>query len=83
MTSSKVSKVSWASPRAAQALILAAKVRALLQGRYNVAFEDLERVALPCLRHRLILNFEGEAEGIRSDAIIDALLAEVPRGGDK
>src|SRR5687768_5866884 len=51
------------SPRGAQALILAAKIRALLQGRFNVAFEDVQHVAVPALRHRILLNFEGEAEG--------------------
>ncbi|TMJ11132.1 MAG: MoxR family ATPase, partial [Bacillati bacterium ANGP1] len=58
------------SPRGVQALILAAKVRALIAGRANVAFSDLKVLALPALRHRLILNFEGEAEGIDPDAII-------------
>lgn len=67
-----------ASPRGAQALILAAKVRALLEERYHVAFEDLRAVALPCLRHRLILNFEGEAEGISLDEILRDILAHTP-----
>ncbi len=67
-----------ASPRAAQALILSAKVRALLDGRYNVAFEDLAAVAHPCLRHRLILNFEGEAEGVTTDQVIDEMMKSVP-----
>jgi MoxR-like ATPase len=67
-----------ASPRGGQALILAGKVRALLAGRFNVAFEDLQRVAPPALRHRLILNFEGEAEGLSTDAIIDDILRHVP-----
>ncbi|MBI3976195.1 MAG: MoxR family ATPase [Armatimonadetes bacterium] len=67
-----------ASPRGAQALLLAAKVRALIQGRANVAFEDLRALALPALRHRLILNFEGEAEGIDPDEIIRNVLAETP-----
>jgi MoxR-like ATPase len=58
------------SPRGAQALILAAKVRALLQGRYNVAFDDVDMVAPSALRHRLILNFEGEAEGITTDSLV-------------
>ena len=52
------------SPRGAQTLTLAAKVRALLSGRYNVSFEDIRRVYLPAMRHRVILNFEAEAEGI-------------------
>lgn len=63
-----------ASPRGAQALVLGGKVRALLDGRYNVAFEDVEAIAHPALRHRIILNFEGEAEGISTDRIIDEIL---------
>jgi MoxR-like ATPase len=59
-----------ASPRGAQAMILGSKIAALLDGRYNVSFEDLEALALPSLRHRLILNFEGEAEGITTDEVI-------------
>jgi len=66
------------SPRGAQALVLTGKVRALLDGRYNVAFDDVKAVALPSLRHRLILNFEGEAEGIVTDQIIADLLSKVP-----
>ena len=62
------------SPRGAQALILASKVRAILDSRYNVAREDIQSVALPSLRHRLILSFEGEAEGIDPDMIIENLL---------
>jgi MoxR-like ATPase len=62
------------SPRGAQALILAGKVRALLEGRFNVAFEDIEWVARPALRHRIILNFEGQAEGIDTDDLIESLL---------
>lgn len=68
-----------ASPRGAQAIILGAKVNALFNGRYNVAFSDVEAVILPAFRHRLILNFEGEAEGITSDAVIEAILKEVKR----
>ena len=56
-----------ASPRGAQTLALAAKVRALLEGRYNVSFEDVRRVYLPALRHRVILNFEAQAEAIDTD----------------
>ena len=55
-----------ASPRGAQTMALAAKVRALLEGRYNVSFEDVRRVYLPAMRHRVILNFEAQAEGIAS-----------------
>ncbi len=58
------------SPRGAQAIILAAKIHALLQGRYNVAYDDVDHVAMPALRHRIILNFEGEAEGVSSDTLI-------------
>lgn len=63
-----------ASPRGAQTLILAGKIKAILDGRYNVAREDIQAVALPGLRHRLILNFEGEAEGVDPDQIIQHLL---------
>jgi len=63
-----------ASPRGLQAIILAAKIRALLEGRYAVAIDDIRAVAAPALRHRLILNFEGEAEGVKADAIIAEIL---------
>ena len=66
------------SPRGAQTLILAGKVRALAQGRFNVSFEDLQSAALPALRHRLIPNFEAEAEGITTDHIIEQILRDVP-----
>jgi len=66
-----------ASPRGAQALVGGAKVRALLDGRFNVAVEDLRAVAMPALRHRLILNFEGEAEGITADAVVRIVLDSV------
>ncbi len=66
-----------ASPRAAQALILGGKVTALLAGRYNVAFEDLRAVAPAALRHRILLNFEGQAEGVSSDDVAAAVLKEV------
>lgn len=62
------------SPRGAQSLILAAKVRALLQGRFHASFEDVNFVARPALRHRMILNFEGQAEGIEADTLIEELL---------
>jgi MoxR-like ATPase len=65
------------SPRGAQALVLAGKIQALLDGRFNVAIDDVRAVALPSLRHRIILNFEGEAEGITSDAIVRAILDAV------
>jgi MoxR-like ATPase len=66
-----------ASPRGMQALILAGKILALLDGRYNVAFDDLRAAALPALRHRLILNFEAQAEGISTDSVISELLAVI------
>jgi len=66
-----------ASPRGAQALLLGAKVKALLDGRFAVATEDIRSVALPALRHRIILSFEGEAQGIATDQIIDELLQSV------
>jgi MoxR-like ATPase len=61
------------SPRGAQALVLAAKAHALLHGRYNVAFEDLEAALLPALRHRFQLNFEGEAEGVSAERLLESL----------
>jgi MoxR-like ATPase len=66
-----------ASPRGAQALVLAGKVRALLEGRYNVSFEDIRRVYLPALRHRVLLNFEAQAENIASDTVLAHILNEV------
>jgi MoxR-like ATPase len=66
-----------ASPRGLQALILGAKIRAILDNRYHVARDDLKTMALPVLRHRMILNFEGQAEGISSDDVIQKLLADV------
>ena len=66
-----------ASPRGAQALVLAAKIRALLDGRYNVAYDDIMSVAPAALRHRLILNFEGEAEGVGADAIVRDVLTRL------
>src|SRR5919204_64310 len=74
-----------ASPRGAQSLVLAAKVRALLQGRYNVSFEDIRSAYLPALRHRVLLNFEAQAENIPSDQVLAGILNEVkekaPEGG--
>ena len=63
-----------ASPRGAQALVLGAKVRALAEGRYNVSAEDIKRMAVPALRHRVILNFEGEAEGVDTDSLIGQIV---------
>jgi MoxR-like ATPase len=68
-----------ASPRGAQALILGAKITALFAGRVNVAFEDVAAVAPAALRHRLLLNFEGQAEGMTTDQIIAELLTAVPQ----
>jgi MoxR-like ATPase len=67
-----------ASPRAAQAIILAAKIHAVLGGRFNVAFDDVRRVVLPALRHRLILNYEAEAKGMTADRVVAELLSAVP-----
>jgi MoxR-like ATPase len=62
------------SPRGAQALVLGAKVRALTEGRYNVSVEDIRAMALPALRHRVILNFEGEAQGVDVDDLVTQVL---------
>jgi MoxR-like ATPase len=71
--------IRWgASPRGAQTVALASKVRALLEGRYNVSFEDVRRVYLPAMRHRVLLNFEAQAEGIESDQVLLDLLEGVP-----
>jgi len=70
--------VRWGtSPRGVQTLVLAAKVRALLDGRYNVSFEDVRRVYLPSLRHRVLLNFEAQAEGIDPDDVLLKVLDSV------
>jgi MoxR-like ATPase len=66
------------SPRGAQALVAGGKIYALLDGRFNVSIDDIRAVALPALRHRVILNFEGEAEGITSEAIVRSILDAVP-----
>src|SRR5438876_2698135 len=66
-----------ASPRGAQAIVLAGKVRALLEGRYNVSFEDIRRVYLPALRHRILLNFEAQAENIAADTVLAQILNEI------
>jgi len=72
--------LAWgAGPRASQFLILGAKARAVLQGRYYASGEDIRAVAHPVLRHRIIPNFSAEAEGITSDVIIDKLIAAIPR----
>ena len=67
-----------ASPRGAQALILAGKVRALLAGRYNVSFEDIRKVYFPSLRHRVLMNFEAQAESVAPDTVLASILNDVP-----
>ena len=75
--------VRWgASPRGAQTLALASKVRALLEGRYNVSFEDIRRVFLPAMRHRVLLNFEAQAEGVDPDQVLLDILEKVPEKYD-
>jgi MoxR-like ATPase len=65
------------SPRGAQALVTAGKILALMDGRFNVSVDDVRAAALPALRHRVILNFEGEAEGITTEAIVRTILDTV------
>jgi len=67
-----------ASPRGAQAMLAASRGRALLDGRYHVSRDDVNAVAAPALRHRIILNFEGEAEGITTEAVVRSVLDAVP-----
>jgi MoxR-like ATPase len=68
-----------AGPRGVQAIIAAGKVRAFMAGRFNLAYEDIDAAALPALRHRIFLNFEGEALGIHPDQIIREVLASLER----
>lgn len=76
--------IRWgSSPRGAQTLALAAKVRALLDGRYNVSFEDIRRVFLPSLRHRVLLNFEAQAEAVEIDQVLLEILQKVPEKSDE
>ena len=70
------------SPRGAQTIALAAKACALLSGRYNVSFEDVRRVFLPAMRHRVILNFEAQAEGIDTDHVLLEILEKLPEKSD-
>ena len=71
-----------ASPRAAQALVLAGKVYAMLDGRYNVGFDDIRRAVKPAMRHRILLNFEAEAQGVTSEGVLDQILMTTrPDGG--
>jgi MoxR-like ATPase len=65
------------SPRGAQAIVLASKIRAMLDGRFNVSFEDIRSVYLPALRHRVLLNFEAQAENIAPDAVLAEILTDV------
>jgi MoxR-like ATPase len=71
------------SPRGAQAVLLAAKIRALFEGRFAASIDDVRASALPALRHRVLLNFEGEAEGIKTDQVLEAILKSLPetKGG--
>jgi MoxR-like ATPase len=71
-----------ASPRGAQSIVLAAKVRALLEGRYNVSFEDVRSAYLPALRHRILLNFEAQAENVPSDTVLTEILGAVKEKAD-
>ena len=68
-----------ASPRGGQALVLAAKVMALLDGRANVSYEDVEEVAIPALNHRLVLNFEADAENMKSEQVIGNILSSLEK----
>jgi len=70
-----------ASPRGAQTLVLAGKLRALLEGRANVAYDDIRAVALPALRHRIVLNFDAEANDVSTDDVIARLIEAVPDTG--
>jgi MoxR-like ATPase len=66
------------SPRGAQALLLAAKIRALFDGRFAASIDDVKSAALPALRHRVLLNFEGEAEGVKTDDLLQEILKSLP-----
>jgi MoxR-like ATPase len=67
-----------ASPRGAQAMLFAAKIRALIDGRFAASIDDVKTAALPALRHRVLLNFEGEAEGVKTDGVLSEILAKLP-----
>jgi MoxR-like ATPase len=67
-----------ASPRGAQSVLLAAKIRALFEGRFAASIDDVRAVALPALRHRVLLNFEGEAEGMKTDQVVEAIIKGLP-----
>ncbi|MDQ3654227.1 MAG: MoxR family ATPase [Chloroflexota bacterium] len=70
-----------ASPRGAQTMVMAAKLRALLDGRANVAYDDIRAVALPAMRHRIVLNFDAEANDVSTDAVVGRLIEAVPDTG--
>ena len=72
-----------ASPRGAQAIVLGSKIRGLLDARYHASFEDVMAIAKPALRHRIILNFEAEAEGVTTDKVVEELLKTVPKQVDE
>jgi MoxR-like ATPase len=72
--------IGWgAGPRASQQMILGSKVRALLKGRTHVTLDDVEALALPILRHRIVLTFHAEAEGVTVDAIVKHLIENTKR----
>ena len=74
--------VTWgAGPRASQHLVLAGKARAILKGRFHVSSEDIRAVAHPVLRHRILTNFNAEADGVSSDVVVDQLIRDVPLEG--
>ena len=71
--------VSWgAGPRASQNLLLAGKARAILHGRYNVSNEDIAAVSIPVLRHRILTNFQAQAEGVNSTKVVEMLIKQIP-----
>ncbi len=67
------------SPRGAQAIMLAAKLRAMLEGRFNVSFDDIKKVYLPAMRHRILLNFEAQAENVQPDTVLTEILSEIKK----
>ena len=76
--------IDWGpGPRACQHLVLCGKARALLRGRYHVTLDDVEALARPVLRHRIVPTFQAEAEGVTTDDIVGRLLERIPRGPDK
>jgi MoxR-like ATPase len=75
--------VRWgASPRAVQTLTLGAKLMAMLDGRFNTSFSDVQQLYLPAMRHRVLLNFEGEAEGVSTDDVLKAILEATPTASE-